>query len=117
MNFILDENFPRPAIALLATYGHVGRSILEFSPKGSNDIKIFQIAQHEKFIFLTTDKDFFHTVPLLVKDHAGVIVITLHQPNRQKILNRLEWALRWLQQGNITGRVLLVTDYRYLISN
>ena len=116
MNFILDENFPRSALALLAGHGRVGHGILEFSSKGADDADIFQVAQREKAVFLTTDKDFFHTVPLLVKDHAGVVVIALHQPNRRKLLDRLQWALRWMQQGDIRSRVLLVTDHRHLIS-
>ncbi|MBI4023652.1 MAG: DUF5615 family PIN-like protein [Verrucomicrobia bacterium] len=116
MKFILDENFPQPALALLARYGHVGQSILDFSRKGTDDLEIFEVAQRAKAVFLTTDKDFFHTVPLLVKDHAGVVVIALAQPNRQKLLDRLQWVLRWMQQGDISGRALLVTDHHHLIS-
>ena len=87
MKFILDENFPRPVFVLLEHCGHTAQSALEFLSKGSDDTEVFRVAQA---ILVTTDKDFFHTVPLLHKEHVGVIVIALHQPNRQKLLNRFE---------------------------
>lgn len=117
MNFILDENFPHPAIALLESQGHSGQSILEFLGKGTHDVDVFQAVQRRKAVFLTTDKDFFHTIPLLFKDHVGVVVIALRQPNRAKLLERLKWVLRWMQQGDIKGRVLFVTDHHHLISS
>jgi len=116
MKFILDENFPRGAIALLKAQGHTGQSVLDFAGKGSDDLEVFKTAQAQKAVLLTTDKDFFYTVPLLFKNHAGVVVIALSQPNRQKILDRLRWALRWLKQGDITARVLLVSDQHHWIS-
>lgn len=116
MNFILDENFPRTAIVLLKEKGHSAKSVLEFSQKGSDDVALFQLAQKENAVFLTTDKDFYHTVPLLFENHSGVVVIALHQPNREKILSRLDWVLRWLQQGSVAGKVLLVGDHQHLIA-
>ena len=103
-------------MALLEKYGHIGRSALELCEKGTQDASLFQKVQLQKALFLTTDKDFFHTVPSLFKDHAGIVVIAIHQPNRQKILQRLEWVLRWLKQGRLAGRVLLVTEYHHLVS-
>ena len=116
MKFILDENFPRGAIALLEKEGHAAQSVLELARKGTDDVEVFKTAQAQKAVLLTTDKDFFYTVPLLFKNHCGVIVIALAQPNRRKILDRLKWSLRWLKQGNITGRVLLVSDHHHWIS-
>jgi len=38
-------------------------------------------------VFLTTDRDFFHTIPHIHDKHAGIIVIALRQPNRSTIGN------------------------------
>ncbi len=67
-------------------------------------------------VLLSTDKDFFHTVPFLFASHPGVIVVALSQPDRESILRRLQWAL--LQIGTITqSKVYLVTDRRLYVRN
>ena len=69
MNFFLDENFPRPAITLLESAGHSATHALQVFPPGIEDAKLFAEAQERKAIFVTTDKDFFHTIPLTFKQH------------------------------------------------
>lgn len=111
MRFFLDENFPKTVSKLLIDNGHD-----VFDIRGSSDVAIFKIAQNMEAIFLTTDKDFFHTVPLLYKSHCGVIVINLHQPNRRNILEKLKWALKNVDLYTFKDRVLLLRDTTYVIS-
>ncbi|MCL1888221.1 MAG: hypothetical protein FWF96_05065, partial [Kiritimatiellaeota bacterium] len=54
---------------------------------------VFRLAQKHRAVFLTTDKDFYHTIPFLHPSHHGVVVVSLHQPNRQALLGRLQWFL------------------------
>lgn len=61
--------------------------------EGASDIELFGCAQEKSAILLTTDRDFFHTVPTLFDTHHGVIVIALRQPSRAAILSKLEWLL------------------------
>ena len=82
MKFLLDENFPRPALAQLQSAGHSAVHALEIFPPGTADERLFAHAQSEHAIFVSTDRDFFHTVPLAFARHHGTIVITLRQPNR-----------------------------------
>jgi predicted nuclease of predicted toxin-antitoxin system len=116
MIFVLDENFPGAALSLLTKYGHTGHSVLEFTATGTDDLKVFDVAQTQQAVLVTTDKDFYHTIPLLFSEHHGVVVIALHQPNREKLLRRPEWAMRWMKQGDIRGRVLLVTDQQHVLA-
>jgi predicted nuclease of predicted toxin-antitoxin system len=51
------------------------------SDEGTEDVDIFQMVQEKESIFLTTDKDYFHTIPHLYESHYGVIVITLSLAN------------------------------------
>ena len=82
MNFFLDENFPRLAVTLLQAAGHQAAHALDSFPPGTADEKLFAHAQQHYAIFITTDKDFFHTVPLAFARHHGAIAITLRKPNR-----------------------------------
>lgn len=110
MKFFLDENFPRPALLRLQAAGHSAAHALETFPPGTDDDALFAHAQKEHAVFVTTDKDFFHTVPLAFKHHHGAIVITLRRPNREELLRRLTDALTALGERGLTNAVWLVTD-------
>ena len=64
---------------------------------------------------LTTDRDFYHTVPLLYEHHFGVVVIALHQPNRDAILGRLKWLLAQEDLFPLTDKVLQLRDTTYRV--
>ena len=64
---------------------------------------------------LTTDRDFYHTVPMLYPEHHGIVVIALRQPNRQAILVKLEWLLTQQELFPLEGKVLLLRDRAFRI--
>ena len=110
MKFFLDENFPRPALVILESAGHSAVHALEIFPPGIADDKLFARAQQENAVFITTDKDFYHTVPLTFARHNGAIIITLRRPNRGELLRRLSDALTTLGDRKLDNTVWLVTD-------
>ena len=110
MNFFLDENLPRTALPWLESLGHSAAHTLDFFPQGTADGILFAHAQQHAAIFVTTDKDFFHTIPLSFERHCGAIVITLRQPNRSELLRRLADALMLLGERDLQDTVWLVTD-------
>jgi len=112
MKFLLDENFPRLAAVFLQKAGHSAIHALEIFPPGTTDDRLFVHAQNEHALFVTTDKDFFHTIPLMFKEHQGIIVITLRRPNREALLQRLSDALVILGEKPRSNVVWLLTDTR-----
>lgn len=112
MKFFLDENFPRPALVQLQSAGHSAVHALEIFPPGTADDRLFAHAQEEHAVFVTTDKDFFHTIPLAFAEHHGAMVITLRRPNRAELLRRLSDALTALGERNLKDTVWLITDTR-----
>ena len=112
MKFFLDENFPRLALAQLVAAGHSASHALDSFPPGTADDKLFAHAQTDGAIFITTDKDFFHTIPLTFARHGGALVITLRKPNRADLLRRLADALALLGGRELRDTVWLVTDTR-----
>lgn len=115
MKFFLDENFPKAANGFLTECGHEVVDIRGSVDEGSEDPYIFEMAQRYKAVFLTTDKDFFHTVPHLYDHHYGVVIITLHQPNRKGILNKLGWFLEHFPEDSLEGYVVLLKDQTYIV--
>jgi predicted nuclease of predicted toxin-antitoxin system len=110
MIFFLDENFPKPAVRVLADRGHSSVDIRGTGQEGASDDSLFRLAQEAGAVLLTTDKDFFHTIPLAFQKHNGCIVIALAQPNRSAILSKLDQALRYVEQHGIANQSLLLTD-------
>lgn len=110
MKFVLDENFPVSARELLFKLGHDAIDIRNKGLSGSADDELFEFCQNLGAIFLTTDRDFFHTIPHLYPKHHGVLVIALKQPNRTKILSKLNWFLENFTSVEIHGRVFQLRD-------
>jgi predicted nuclease of predicted toxin-antitoxin system len=111
MRFYLDENFPLLASEHLRSLGHEVFRALEFHPPGTADRKLFEDAQHRGAIFLTTDKDFFHTIPFFFPQRvAPVISITLAQAKSANILARLESLMNSVHLESDKDAVYLVTD-------
>lgn len=115
MNFFLDENFPKSAITYLQNRQHTVFDIRSTEFEGAEDREIFAQAQEKQAIFLTTDKDFFHTVPLQFNEHFGIAVFALRNPNRDKILQKLEYFLDHFDVNHFRTRVVLFRDNRYSI--
>jgi len=79
-----------------------------------SDRDIFAEAQRCAAVFLTTDRDFFHTIPHLHEKHAGIIVIALLQPNRSAIIEKLSWPLNRLQPEQFKNRTVQLRDQSWI---
>ena len=112
MIFFLDENFPKRAEIVLQSHGHTVFDIRGTSDEGKTDPEIFRMAKNKKAVFLTTDKDFFHTIHYSEKPHYGILVIALRKPNSESIMAKLNWALENLNQFTFENSCLLLTDGR-----
>lgn len=112
MRFVLDESFPRRAAVLLSQSGHDVIDIRDTHIAGSNDTVVFEYAQKLDAVLLTTDRDFYHTVPFMYESHAGVIVVALSQPNSGRIVERLRWAMAQPYLNSIRNGCLLLADRR-----
>jgi predicted nuclease of predicted toxin-antitoxin system len=112
MRFFLDENFPRPALTLLQEKGHIATHALEVFSPGTDDDTLFAHAQQEGAVFVSTDKDFFHTVPLAFEHHHGSLVVNLRRPNRTALLGRLSDGLKELEGRSLADSIWLITDTR-----
>jgi len=115
MNFFLDENFPKSTTTLLHKRGNTVFDIRSTDLEGSDDKVISEIAQERNSIFLTTDKDFFHTIPYLYDQHCGVIIIALRHPNRRSITEKLLFALNNFDLPAFNSKVLLLRDNNFSI--
>lgn len=110
MNFFLDENFPRSATEILIKSGHSVFDIRGTGEEGMCDADIFNKAQQEHAVFLTTGRDFYHTIPWTHTSHHGVIIIALSQPNAAKIIEKLHYGIKFISGNTIENCCLMLTD-------
>ena len=115
MKFFLDENFPRKATRILESQGFEVFDIRGTETEGADDKTLFEKAQQHEAIFLTTDKDFYHTVPFFYENHYGAIVIALSQPDSIRILDKLEMALDLIKRTSLYSKCLLLKDRKTYI--
>jgi len=110
MKFLLDENFPRSAADLILECGHSVVPFDEACNFGDDDETVFTIAQRLGASILTSDRDFYHTMPLLHPTHGGIVVVALSQPNRVAILSRLKWFMENVEEP-LANRVFILRDF------
>ena len=115
MNFFLDENFPKIATQLLAQRGHRVFDLRGTELEGCDDHQIFECAQAKEAVFLSTDRDFFHTIPLIHPEHFGIIIVALKQPNRKSIIERLEWFLGQSGELSLYRKAILLRDANFIL--
>jgi predicted nuclease of predicted toxin-antitoxin system len=112
LRVLLDENFPLSARTFLETQGCSVLDIRGTPREGCDDKTLFAWAQENHAITLTTDKDFFHTIPLRSSQHHGVVVIALKKPNSMAILHRLKSVWDQLENTGFKDCAFLLTDTR-----
>ncbi|MDA3940605.1 MAG: DUF5615 family PIN-like protein [Spirochaetia bacterium] len=101
---------PKKVTSVLEQLGHTVLDIRGTMQEGISDIEIFSLSKKEKAIFLTSDKDFYHTIHLTEKPHFGIIVVALRQPNSETIIEKISWVLDNVEKFTFHSECLLITD-------
>ncbi len=115
MKFFVDENIPLSCVKFLTSSGYTVFDVRNSTDEGLEDRDLFILAQKENALFVTTDKDFFHTIPRSVGNHFGIIVIALRQPNHTAITEKLIWAINNFDLSNMRNKVILLRDMGYSV--
>lgn len=83
MNFLADEGVDKPIVEILRQDGYSVLYIAEMQPGISDDI-VLDIANQQRALLLTTDKDFGELVFRLSRLAKGVVLIRLAGLSPQK---------------------------------
>jgi predicted nuclease of predicted toxin-antitoxin system len=106
MKILVDENIPRITVRALRDLGHDVLDLRGTARQGFADQAVWELAQTEARILVTTDKGF---VEHREEEHHGLLVVRLRQPNRQRIHERVLYAIGH-QQGDWAGFVVVLRD-------
>ena len=107
MKFITDENLGIQIPQYLKSLGYDVISAIDVA-LSKPDIDILNIANKEKRILLTTDKDFGELVFKEGLIHSGVILLRLKD---ESVENKKKVLLRGLKSGkNFAGKFIRIRD-------
>jgi predicted nuclease of predicted toxin-antitoxin system len=100
MNFLLDQSVDARLVAWLTARGHDTKRIGRDYPHGLPDREVLAIAQRERRILITDDRDFGELVFRHRQPHTGIIYLRLAAYSFALTIARLEYVLT-----NYAGRL------------
>ena len=107
MKVLVDEHIPLMTVQALRIMGYDVRDIRGSPDEGMKDDALWEIAQREECLLITTDKGFtrYRTVA-----HHGILIIRLRRPNRHKIHRLIMQALRQFDDAQWPGLLVVMRD-------
>ena len=107
MKILVDENIPLTTVRALRVQGHDVLDIRGTTDEGIPDYALWNMAQREERLLITTDKGFVHTRE---QEHHGILIIRLRQPNRRKIDERVMQAIAQFMAAEWLGLLVVMRD-------
>lgn len=93
MRFLLDENAELRIARFLRDHGHDVTAIVRDYTTALPDEEVLSIAERERRILITNDRDFQHLALRRKRPHSGVIFFRLPQGRITLKLERLAYVL------------------------
>jgi len=90
VKILVDENIPVICVERLREKGHEVADIRGTAEEGLSDERLWEKAQRESRLLVTTDKGFARR---RYRKHCGILIVRLGQPNRRRITERVIEAI------------------------
>ncbi len=107
MKILVDENIPLMTVRALREMGHHVLDIRDTAYKGIADDQLWEIAQQEQRLLVTTDKGFAQYRDV---SHYGILIVRLRQPNRLEIHQRVMQAITQFTAKEWSGLLITMRD-------
>ena len=113
--FYSDENFPIAAGKFLKSLGHSVK-FTSLKNKGLSDLDQIKIANKNKRIFISLDKDFKSQNNLLgtIRKGLGVILVSSSLPVSDKIIEILKRHIKKLTPAILKGKICRISDSKII---
>lgn len=110
LKFLADENVAFRVVESLRKEGFNVLSIYEEGFSGVLDEKILKLAQKEKRIIITHDKDFGNLIHQPFQRHGGVILLRLRNQSPQNVILCLIPFLKNKKPNKIKNRLVIFQE-------
>lgn len=110
MRFLIDENVHVKIIDYLVSQGHDVMRV----PSGIKNGQVVSLAQTEKRILVTNDKDFANRLLYDPNKYAGIIIFRIHPPTIEKLTLALQSLFVGVgAQFDWNGKLIIVEESGY----
>ncbi len=107
MKILVDENIPNISVRELRSMGHNVLDIRGTERQGMFDDELWPFAQAEQRMLVSTDKGFTEHRD---KQHFGILIVRLRQPNEQRIHSPIMIAFRELSADSLRLALSIITS-------
>jgi predicted nuclease of predicted toxin-antitoxin system len=107
VKILVDENIPLLCVGHLQDMGHEVADIRGTEEEGLSDEAVWDKAQGDGRLLITTDKGFARR---RYKEHHGILIVLLRQPNRHKITRRIIEAMELFSADRWPGLLVVMRD-------
>jgi predicted nuclease of predicted toxin-antitoxin system len=107
MKILIDENIPLMTVKQLREMGHEVLDIRGTAVEGSEDAVIWQLAQQQGRLLITTDKGFAQHRE---ESHQGILIVRLKRPNRHQIHQKVMHSLTHFPVDEWPGLTVMMRD-------
>lgn len=107
MKICVDENIPLVTVTELKAQGHDILDIRGTLEQGLPDNLLWEKAQRENRLLITTDKGFTN---YRSETHYGILIVRLRQPNERKIHSRILQAMSQHTESEWPGLIVVMRD-------
>lgn len=107
MKICVDENIPLVSVQELRNLNHDVSDIRGTAEQGLSDELLWEKAQRENRLLITTDKGFANR---RAEPHFGILIVRLRQPNEQKIHQRIVQTINQYSESEWEGLLVVVRD-------
>jgi predicted nuclease of predicted toxin-antitoxin system len=107
VRILVDENIPLRCIGHLQATGHEVADIRGTKEEGASDAAIWDKAQRDGRLLITTDRGFARQRD---REHHGILIVLLRQPNRHKITRRIIEAMDLFSANEWPGLLVVMRD-------
>ena len=110
MKFLVDENIEQKVVVYLRKEHHEVISISEISPS-VDDKAVLKLANVDKRIILTNDKDFGELVFRLEMSSVGIVLLRLRKETADSKIQKLKYLLENYKE-KIKDNFVVITDQK-----
>jgi predicted nuclease of predicted toxin-antitoxin system len=107
MKILVDEHIPLMTVQALRLLSHDVRDIRGTPDEGMQDDALWEMAQREERLLITTDKGF---TQYRTARHYGILIIRLRRPNRHRIHQRIMQAVTLFSEKDWPGLLAVMRD-------
>lgn len=115
MRIKLDENLPYRLVDVLTDLGHDVDTVPEEALSGCSDERVWDSAQKEKRFLITQDLDFSNIQLFVPGTHQGILLIRLHEPGRQALIDRIRSIFAAENTDHWIGCFVVATEHKIRI--